>query len=103
MTHQPVPSTRLIDTFDTDNAGTLSMGDEFEFKLTGEEGNWSAWVFHGHIVHPKGGEWINAYGGDPIRKGQEHRRQWHALPVDGVRSGAKTIRSTWRAKRAAHA
>lgn len=86
------------DTFQTGNAGLLSKGDEFEFKLYGEEGNYGAFTFHSHTVHDKG-EWITVYGGDPIKKDHAHRRQWHSLNVDRVRAEAKPIRPTWRSKR----
>lgn len=98
--HTPV---HLTDTFQTDNAGLLTYGDEFEFKLTGEDGNWSAFRFFGHVTHPKGGEWINVFGGDPVRSEHAHRRQWHSLDVEKVRTQARPIRAIWRATNGRHA
>lgn len=89
----------VITTLDTEQAGTLNLRDEFELKLAGEEGNLSHFVFHGVKVHPLGGTWVNAFGGDPVKKDHAHRRQWHSFAVDRVVSEARPCRPTWRTRR----
>lgn len=99
-TYEPqVERPHLIEHLDTDNAGTLWIRDEFEFKLNDVEGaNYGHFIFHGLIEGPKG-RWVNAFGGDAIRADKKHRRQWHALDVDRVVAEAKVCRATWRTKR----
>jgi hypothetical protein len=99
-----VDTRSIIPEFETEGAGTLTLGSEFELKLNTsaeEGGNWSAWVFHGVVEHPLGGKWVSAFGGDPVstKKEPDHRRQWHSFDLDRVRTQAQPIRSTWSARR----
>lgn len=89
----------MNETLLTERAGLLTKGDEFELKLSGEDGNWSAFVFHGVTEHPSGNSWVNAFGGDPVRPQHAHRRQWHSFDVDRVVTEANPIRPTWRSRR----
>lgn len=87
-------------TFETDNCGTLTLGDEFEFQPNDIEGaGWKVFTFRGHVLTDAGFEHINCYGGDPIRANHEHDRAWRAFDVDRVRAGARPVRANWRTKR----
>lgn len=102
MQGERVDARSIIPEFETEGAGTLTLGSEFELKLNTEAeegGNWSAFVFHGVVEHPKGGRWVSAFGGDPVRAQHAHRRQWHSFDLERVRTQAQPIRPTWSARR----
>lgn len=65
----------------TEKAGLLTKGSQFRLKLTGEDGNWSVFHFHGVVYSPGGTPSVSAYGGDANPKG---RRQWHSFRVARV-------------------
>lgn len=65
----------------TEHAGLLKKGDQFRIKLTGEDGNWSVFFFHGVVYSPSGVPSVSAFGGDANPKG---RRQWHSFRVARV-------------------
>ncbi len=80
----------------TKKAGTLTIGDEFRFKLAGDEGRFSVFSFHGHVTPVRGEEYVNCYGGDADPRG---RRQWHSLSAERVAATAMKPGRMARAKR----
>lgn len=75
-------------TLETEHAGTLNNGDEFKFQPKGPGTAWQVYIFRGHVTTPKA-EWINCFGGDPIRAENKHDRCWRSFDVQAVREGAQ--------------
>ena len=85
------------DHLDTER-GALNIGDVFKFQPGGPGTAWQSYAFHGHLVHPAGGEWVTCYGGDPNPKGA---RAWRSFDVDRIRKGAVRERLATARRKAA--
>ena len=93
-------SPTILPTLDTVSAGTLFVGDEFEFQPGGTGTGWGVFTFRGVVYSPSGVPAVNAFGGEPVRAEHKHDRAWRSFHPEQVITGARPVRSTWRSKRA---
>lgn len=78
---------------ETEQAGALSVGDQFKFQPGGFGTTWMVFTFRGHIEHQSGNEWVSCYGGDPDPKGD---RAWRSFDVERIRKEAEPAGSLAR-------
>lgn len=73
---------------ETEQAGTLSKGDEFKFQPGGPGTRWDVFTFDSLVIAPKG-EWVDCYGGEPIRAQNKHDRAWRSFDAERIRKEAQ--------------